>query len=300
MQFISLAAGMGCRYHPAMLKPLARLLGFLLILLPASGQVYAQSKLSPAEDATRAVDSRLSGKTASPETVNLFATSDYALGQDFVRNPHLWCADLAVYLTCFSPWNALDHPYQGGTLVTPKNALFAEHFSGVHGSKPLHRGNIVEFVGAKGTLYWRTLVETPVEVGSTDICVGTFAEGPLPPDVVPAEVLPAGLPADFLPPGTPVLFSNKNKEVRVAEVVSFAACAIAPARPANRAPWTTGGPAVLGDSGSPVFVVLNGRPVLWWLFHSAGSGPSISDQISGINHLLARGYTLKVADVRVK
>ena len=46
-----------------------------------------------------------------------------------------------------------------------------------------------------------------------------------------------------------------------------------------------------------VFVVLGGRPVLWWLFHTPGGGPSISDSIDGINALLTKGYKLQVADV---
>ena len=272
---------------------------FLLVLVMwwTGGDVRAQPKLSPAQDATRAVDSRLAGKTAGPGTINLFATADYELGSKFDRNPNLWCADLAVYLTCFSPWNSVEHAYQGGTLVSPRNALFAEHFSGASGSNTLHKGAVVELVGVSNIVYARKLVSIPVRVGQTDICVGTFAGGPLPPDVVPAEVLPAGLPVDFLPMGTPVIFCNKDKQVHVGEVVSFGGCAIAPATARNRAAWTAGGPAYVGDSGSPVFVVLDGRPVLWWLFHSPGGGPSISENIDGINALLANGYKLQVADV---
>ena len=257
----------------------------------------AQTKPSPAEESTQAVDSRLAGKTAGPGTINLFAAADYELGLKFDRNPDLWCADLAVYLTCFSPWNSNEHAYQGGTLVSPKNALFAEHFSGASGSNTLHKGDVLKFVGETGVTYPRTLVSTPVRVGQTDICVGTFAESPLPPDVRPAEVLPAGLPVNFLPMGTPVIFCNKDKQAHVGEVVSFGGCAIAPATARQRMAWTAGGPAYVGDSGSPVFVVLGGRPVLWWLFHSPGGGPSISDSLAGINALLTRGYKLEVADV---
>ena len=275
-----------------------RFLAVWLAVTWSGGGVWAQAKLSPAQDAEQAVDSRLEGKTAAWGTISLFtATADYEHGLKFERNPNLWCADLTVYLTCFSPWNSNEHLYQGGTLVSPKNALFAEHFSGASGSNTLHGGEVVKFVGETGVIYPRTLTGTPVRVGNTDICVGTFTEGPLPPDVLPAEVLPAGLPVDWLPMGTPVLFCNKEKQVRVGEVVSFGGCAIAPATARNRAAWTEDGPAHVGDSGSPVFVVLGGRPVLWWLFHSPGGGPSVSENIEGINALLAKGYKLRVADV---
>ena len=281
--------------------PIPRPPGFSLLLLAAllsGGAAHAQPTLDPAADATQAIDSRLVGKTPTPDAFTLFIVANYDKGSDFKRNPHLWCADLTVYLTCFSPWNSSEHTYQGGTLVSPKNALFAEHFSGASGSNTLHKGDKLRFVGNTGVTYSRTLVATPEEVSDTDICVGTFAESPLPPDVVPAEVFPPGVSQNLLPPGTPVIFCNKNKEVRVAEVASFVSCAIRPATSPNRAPWTLAGPAVVGDSGSPVFVVLDGRPVLWFLFHTPGSGPSISNQITGINALLADGYKLKIAGGR--
>ena len=268
-------------------------------LLAGASVSAAAPKLTPAEQATQAaqaIDSRLVGKNPF-SALDVFATADFRSGLAFIPNSRLWCLDWAPYLTCFSPWNTVEHNLQGGTLVTPKNALFAEHFSGKSGSNTLHRGDRLRFVGSGGMLYNRTLRGTPVQVGTTDICVGTFSEGPLPPDVIPAEVLPAGLPADFLPPGTPVIFCNKEKQARVGEVLSFGGCAIIPARAANRAEWTLSGPAFVGDSGSPVFVIVGGHPVLWWLFHSPGSGPSISDNLAGINALLTKGCTLKVADV---
>ncbi len=254
---------------------------------------------SAAVDATptEEIDRRLAGKTASANTVNLFSAADYELGLAFTRNPNLWCADLAVYLSCFSPWNSNEHAYQGGTLITPKHALFAEHFSGASGSNTLHAGDKLVFIGGGGILYTRTLKATPSRVESSDICVGTFVEHDLPPDVVPAQVLPKGLKDDFLDVGTPVIFCNKNKEARVAELVLLTGVVIRPAVEARRAPWTLSGPAFVGDSGSPIFAVVGGRAVLLALFHAPNAGPSISANIDGINAMLGGGYHLDVAKV---
>ena len=103
---------------------------WLLAAALAGGSVWAQPSPELAADATQAVDRRLAGKSVNAGTVALFSAADYDKGAVFTRNPNLWCADLAVYLTCFSPWNSNEHAYQGGTLVSPRNALFAEHFSG--------------------------------------------------------------------------------------------------------------------------------------------------------------------------
>ena len=264
--------------------------------LPTGGCARAADHPAIAKAAAEAIDQRLSGKPPGPATFNLWNPTDFENGITFAWNPGLWCADWQPYFTCFSPFNSNDHAYQAGTLITSKHVLFAEHFSGASGSHPFHARDTLVFMTRGRAVFKEALVGPPLRVGSSDLCIGTL-EHDLPPSVVPAQVLPPGLPADFLPPGTPVLFANKNKELRVAEVASFGQQAIMAARAPLRAPWTLPGPAAVGDSGCPVFILLNGRPVLWWLFHFTNAGESISMNISVINRMLGRGYQLDVAKV---
>lgn len=247
-----------------------------------------------AAEATQGINRLLADKSANPGTFNLFAAGDNAQGSNFAWNKNLWCADLLPFFTCFSPWNSNENVYQGGTLITPKHAIFAEHFSGASGSNTLHAGDRLVFVGGSNIRYARTLKATPVRVGSSDVCVGTFNESNLPPDVIPAQVLPPGLSDSFLPAGTPIIFCNKDKQARVGELVSLTGVVIRPATDPKRVPWTLGGPAYVGDSGSPIFALLDGRPVLLALFLAPNAGPPVSNYIDGINALLGRGYQLNV------
>ena len=265
-------------------------------LLSVAGMVPASWAQTPGADAAAAVDKRLAGKPVALTSVILWGWGDF-VGGKVAWNKNLWAVDWNPYFTCFSPWNSNEELYQGGTLVTPRHLLFAEHFSGASGSNTLHAGDTIKFVGKTDILYDRKLKATPRRVGSSDLCLGTL-DRDLPPDVIPAQLLPPGLPPNFLPPGTPVLITNKDKQLHVAEVASFGAQAIMPARNPARIPWTRPSPAVVGDSGSPVFVILHDRPVLWWLFHTPNSGESISANLSVIGKMLDPGYKLDVATVK--
>ncbi len=268
-------------------------LGLVVVTGVVSGvtTVWAEDR---GDDPARAIDSRLAGKASSTTTYYILGGGDMDHGTNFTWNPNLWCADLTVYFTCFSPWNSNEHAYQGGTLITPKHAIFAEHFSGKSGSNTLRAGEQLVFMGKSGINYRRTLVASPERVGTTDICVGTFKESDLPPDVVPAQLLPAQMKDSDLPPGTPVIFCNKNKEARVAELVSATGVVIRPATDPKRAPWTLSGPAFVGDSGSPIFAVLDGQLVLLALFHAPNYGPALAPNAEAINAVLERGYKVKV------
>ena len=248
--------------------------------------------------ASAAVDSRLLGKSAGNSTVALFAAADYVGGTAFTRNPGLFCADLDW--TSFSPWNSTEGPYQGGSAITARHVLLANHFSGpTGGSNPMTAGTTkIAFVDNASVTYQRT-VTALTRIGTTDLLIGTL-DSDLPASITPDTVLPGGLSDSLLPAGTAALYGNQAKTIHVAEITDFFGSSIAAATTANRAPWTTAGPAVVGDSGSPVSLILNGQRVLWCLFHTAtGGGDLPGANVAAINAVLAQAgnYALRVASL---
>ena len=267
--------------------------------LPYLGAAANDSRLANAylnlgQEASDAVDSRLAGKVPGAN-VNLFAGADYAGGTAFTRNPGLFCADLDW--TFFSPWNSTEGPYQGGSAITPRHALLADHFSDpVLGTPPMSIGTVLAFVDDNNVVVKRTITAFN-RIGTTDLLIATL-DSDLPASIRPAAVLPGNLPAAWFPAGTAVLCADKDKLIHVAEISGFASADIAPAAAPNRAPWTTPGPGVGGDSGSPVVLVLDGQVVLWFLFHTEiGGGDLPGSYVSQINAVLAQAgsYALTVA-----
>ena len=222
-------------------------------------------------DSTAYIDGRIASKGPNLART-LFASGNFNTGEGYVRNPDLWCADLD--LTCFSPWNSTEHNLQGGTLITRRHVLLANHFSNPYtGTPPMIPGiTAIKFVARDNTLYTRTISRlTPVK--GTDLLIGTL-DRDLPDKITPAPLFPFDRGA-VVPPGTPVIYTDQEKWACVGECVIGAGkfFTLRPATLAGRSTLTTPGPARVGDSGSPVFLPLHGRAVLLGHFFFANGGP---------------------------
>ena len=102
-----------------------------------------------------------------------------------------------------------------------------------------------------------------------------------------------------MPPGTPVIYTDQEKWACIGECVSGAGPVVTlrPAAAENRAPWSTPGPARIGDSGSPIFLPLHGRAVLLCHFFFANGGPSTGYYTAAINAITGPGYPVTEATV---
>ena len=240
-------------------------------------------------------DALFAGKSPSPATFNLFKTYDNAT-HTYVRNPE--CVAAGLDLTCVSVANSANADGTGGnrgcvTMITPLHGVTNAHFGQPNGYGVVHY-----FVDRTNTVHTRRIV-AGAPVGGTDLALITF-DSPLPASVRPAGLLPAGAAERLLPPGTPLLATNQQKRVVITELAGFAGGeivvrpAVAPARHA----WTASPPAVLGDSDSPTFVLIDGQPRLLFTYHTNITGPAVSDQLGALRAMIGDKYSLDVATLR--
>ena len=285
-------------------------------------QAVAEAALAPfayrdyASECSAFIDGLLSGKIASAATYSLFTSADYAGGTSATRNAGVFTGGLDF--SGFSFWNSTEGRLQGGVVLTSRHVLLAAHFSDPEmlpgsnppttvGSNPMTAGTTrLAFSPNDGSAPVSRLVTALNRIGTTDLLIATL-DSDLPASVTPVAVLPGGLPSNFFAPGTAVLYGNADKEVHVAEIAEFPGGTLRAALAANRTFWTTSGGlggsvAVVGDSGSPAYLVLGGRLVLWFLFHfSAGGGDLPGAHVAEINAVLSQAgnYALNVATVNV-
>lgn len=239
-------------------------------------------------------DALLAGKTPSPATQGLFKSYDNT-AHAYTRNPE--CIAARVDLSCVSVANSANADGTGGnrgcvTMITPLHGVTNSHFG-----QPYAPGVVHYFVDRANAVYPRKIVSSAT-VNATDIQVVTF-DTPLPASVPPAQLL-AATAVRLLPPGTPLLSTNQQKHVVITELGGFSGgeLVVLPAAAPSRRAWTTSPPAVIGDSDSPTFVLLDGRPRLLCTFHTNMSGPTLSDNFTAIRSLLGGKYALDAAALR--
>ncbi len=247
-----------------------------------------------ARTAAAGVDSLLVGKTPSPATQNFFAAYDNST-HAYTRNPN--CIAARIDTTCISVANSANADGSQGTrgcvtMITPLHGLTNHHFG-----QPYQVGVIHYFVDRANTVYARTVIKAE-QAGAADIEVVTF-NSPLPATITPAQLFPAGAVGRLLPAGTPLLATNQQKQAIITELAGMAdtELVVRPAVAGGRRPWTASPPAVLGDSDSPTFALLNGRPLLLFTYHTNASGPAFSENLAAIKALLSRGSSLDIAAI---
>ncbi|MGN0852840.1 MAG: hypothetical protein ACI4Q3_05640 [Kiritimatiellia bacterium] len=249
--------------------------------------------------AEQSVDSRLAGKDPV-RAMRRFAGygGEAAKAGRFTPNPDFWAK--GVDFSCASMWNSQGGNTRAGTAVTPRHVVFAHHYA-------LQPGTRLDFWGTDGTVHSRKLVAT-CRVSTTDLAVGAL-DADLPGSVRPAPILPADY-ATYLGRGADVpcvAFDYEEKAL----VVELAAIpngrretdvrTHAP-RDANRLRFFE--QLVAGDSGNPVFLVMNEDAILLLTsfrrsVDGAPSGPSptlLRTLLQYEMDRLAPGYRLREYD----
>jgi hypothetical protein len=233
---------------------------------------------------TTSTDSLLSG-----EDVNLFSSTS-----PFTRNLRCWAATLDW--TGVSPTNSLDPLRRGGTLVSPRHVVWANHFN-------IPNGTSLTFVDNSNQTVIRT-VSNSLQVANSDIRVGVLNE-----DVSGSISFYSVLPASWrnylvtvLSTSLPLIAITQQKKVICREMFNIISngeiLAHGIAQKTDRSAYTA--PLVVGDSGQPLFMLINNELILLGSHYTSTGIPQLTHYIDEINAAmttLGGGYQLTTVDL---
>ena len=201
-------------------------------------------------------------------------------GWNASRNVGFWGKD--IDFTAVSVWNNRgfggDFRMRGATAVTPRHIVMAKHF-------PLSATDGISFVEPDGTWIHRNVSRVASD-GSTDIAVALL-DVPLPSTIKPVKVVPSDFESYFDRDGVGNIDSN-GRPICVgfdhekkglffdvaragagdAKVISYLGGSLVPAPYDEIAEDLES-----GDSGNPLFIIIDGEPVLITL---SGLNPSFN------------------------
>lgn len=222
----------------------------------------------------------------------------YANPYNWPRNNNCWVKsiDLTGYCACIVPLGGVG----GGTLITKKHVLLANHvpYSGV----PF----MIFFVNNNNLSIVYNVVKTR-RVANTDILIGELDK-----EVDASLKVCSVLPSNYLKyfnknASFPVLYSDQERKGLIAnygtmENVDGCNCVtVMPPTDSNRLQYYE--QVIGGDSGNPVFTLINNEAVLlggWYKQWYGGGGlcTSIPNYITEINLILSEsGMKLKEVDL---
>ncbi len=256
------------------------------------------------------IDSRIA--TASPFSVSkkLYSTEGDsttmtgATTTPWVRNNSVWTG--SVDFTGVNAWTQMYNGYSNryqhkATLISPRHFVTAHHW-GVAPSSTL------AFITNTNETVYRTVLNT-MQVGTTDIEVGVL-DSDVPDSITYYPIVASStlntLLYQFVPPQTldvPIVAFNQFEELFTMQLLGYENGAlgfvpytnISSSRNPTRLAYSKN--VVAGDSGSPLFMIIDGRPIILTTFSSASNGVSFGAYISQINTTISAlgnsgGYTV--------
>jgi hypothetical protein len=235
-------------------------------------------------------DTRANSYAAITERALVYA--DTTPGVVYERNANCWLS--GVDLTPVSVWS--DAATGVATLVSPRHFIAAAHYG-------FSTGDVIHWVKADDTLVSGTVADV-ANISGTDIQVGVLT-GDVGAGIDFCRVLPDAwavkLPtlATYGVPGV-IIHSGRAAYTRDLPPLGSYISATAPTAPAVRV--SNYMPAVGGDSGSPMGLLISDKLVLVCCLYGggAGSGPGVQANRAAINAAmttLGGGYSLTDVDL---
>lgn len=250
--------------------------------------------------------SKLTGKTA-PADMFVYSSQDpYTNNGTFVRNPNCWLSGV-TNISCFSPaqMSGANWWQRGGTLISPRHVLFAKHFT----TSVLPGGTPLRFVDDNNNTITRNIVQYASDL--TDISIAVL-DSDVPSNIKFAKVLPPDYISYLKLSSQDLLYSVALDQQEKAIVKRMGGLSGLIANDGQGG--TVNIPNILiynllesdpffsftetiivGDSGNPVFLIIDNELVVlttWW---TANSGPFITTRYNTVNSLmnqLGGGYQL--------
>ncbi len=252
---------------------------------------------SARKDATDAVMDRIDGKTPAV-AMPIFSTQDHST-PTYTRNTNCWAADLD--LTPISPWNSHNSYRRAGVLISPCHILCAAHY-------PIDDDSTIRFIDASNNVITRTMETMIVHPDydepspDYDIAIGVL-NNDVPAGIGHVKILPDDW-EDYLPTnGTdiPILTTDDKEEAIVRDLSDLSLDSRAYYDGSSnpiRSPFK--GSIWIGDSGNPVFMILDGQLVLLCVHTFPNGGWAVHETIADINQMmtdLGGGYQLTEFDL---
>jgi hypothetical protein len=245
---------------------------------------------------------RVENLTSNNSTKRVFSLQDHT-NQNYVRSNTCWAKD--IDFTGVSPWNSNGGVRKGGTLISPRHIIFAKHYQ-------ITTGATIRFVTQDNQVVNRTMTAKQ-SIGSTDITIGVLNED-VPSSIKHYKVLDIEsiegkitgmnyVPVAYFDQEEKVLIANGSS---VAPTYSFFNITRWRYTDQNFYPayyqkfYDFYETPISGDSGNPLFYILNDEPLLQSVFWFSGGGACISfykNQINTIMNNLGGGYQLEFADL---
>lgn len=245
-----------------------------LVVSRSSGANLFQSWVvgSLANHVTDYISNLIENKTPTTETLNVFSTSIDTGTPTYIRNSNLFCDDLVEKITGCNVWQS---DYGSGltraqTAITPRHIVGAAHYD-----NPITIGGTQRFVASDGTIVNRTVTHTYVVPG-TDIQISLLSSD-LPASITPISILPSNVRnyISQLQYGIPCILRNQYRELRLFDCVTLTgtnASFSSSTMRDGRSDWQK--TLVIGDSGGPAMIPINGELALVTTWTGPGSGPS--------------------------
>lgn len=247
-------------------------IGFLFLF---SKVAFSSQPIDFNKNAADNIDQRILLKHDPAVNKLVYSTQNHS-NANYIRSQNCWAADLD--LTCASPWNSNSVGKKAGTLITPRHVIQAAHYH-------LVVGDSIRFITNDNVVIRRKVismkVNTDFSTNVPDICMLTL-DSDVPPSIKPCTFLPANY-SDYLSDnayGLPVLFFDQEEKALVADIqvlndLTFFRYYLK--YPTNSNRLSLNETVISGDSGNPIFLVLNNQLVLIGVFTwgGAGSGNSL-------------------------
>jgi hypothetical protein len=235
-----------------------------LFVLVISSPVHATDFNTNAKDN---IDLRIASKHAASNKP-IYSLQNHTNGI-YTRNPDCWAAD--IDLTCVSPWNSRGGNKQAGTLITPRHCILAAHYN-------LKTGDSIRFVTKDNLTIRRKIIAHKVNTDFTtnkpDIEIITL-DSDVPSSITPCQFLPSNYKSYISNDGDglPVLYTDQEEKALVADIWSINSNKSFDLQvPVSGNRLALNESVITGDSGNPIFLILNGRPVIIGCFTYGGPG----------------------------